>query len=360
MTNTAIASVDISWQMGHCPARASFELLPGVTALIGPSGAGKTTLARILCGLQNSAQGTIQLFDHKLLNSAENFCLAPQQRKIGMVMQEPALFPTMTVRDNIELSNEADGNQLAQLLEITDTKQLLDRSPAALSGGEARRVAIVRAMAAKPQLLILDEPMNGLDPKRRRAVMTLIRTLAHTTNTPVLLITHQLEEMLFAADHALLMEGGHIVEEGSVETVLAAPKTSSLLGIDDAGTLLPATVESHEGHLLKADIGGDTLYVANDGEPIGARLRLRVLARDIALSLKPLADISVLNQLNAEIVSVKLGEHDNQIALKLVNSDGALNCRITKKSTAALKLEPGQKVIALIKAVAVKELLSEA
>jgi len=359
MTHTKTASVDLHWQNNDRACHAKFDLSAGVTALVGPSGAGKTTLARILCGLNSDAKGSIHLKGRTLLDSDSGTRLKPEARNIGMVMQDPALFPTMSVRANIMMGANVREEKLKELLDIAALDTLLDRMPATLSGGEARRAAIVRAMAAEPKLLILDEPMNGLDPKRRRAVMALIRRLAHAADTAVLLITHQLEEMLFAADQALLMEDGHIVQQGSVETVLSAADTGRLLAIDDAGTLLTATVKARAEQLLTTDIGGDHLYIADDAEPIGARLRLRILARDIALSLKPIDQISVLNQLRADIISIEKGERDDLITVKLAKSKNSLRCKITKKSTAALKLKVGTKVVCLIKAVAVKELLSD-
>ena len=360
MTSRAIAKIDVSWQMNGSTANATFDLMAGVTALIGPSGAGKTTLARILCGLKDDASGSIAFNGKTLLDTTIKPQLFVKARNIGLVMQDPALFPTMTVHDNIMLGNNLSDGELNILLRITDTARLMERMPTTLSGGEARRVATARAMAARPSMLILDEPMNGLDPKRRREIMTLVRTLAHASGTPVMLITHQLEEMLFAADHALLIEAGHVLAAGPVETVLSATETQRLLGIDDAGCLLTATVIGREDQLLVADISGETLYIADDGEPDGATLRLRIMARDIALSPKKLDGISVLNQLQAKIISIDEGPSDALVTLALAKPGVTMQSRITRKSRAAMGLAAGDTLYCLIKAVAVKELLSEA
>jgi len=357
MTAQSIAKIDVSWTMNGRSARAAFDLLPGVTALIGRSGAGKTTLARILCGLKQNASGYFKLSDRQLLQTSAAPPICEKSRNVGLVMQDPALFPTMTVADNIALGSVMLPEELETLFAVTGTETLLKRMPKTLSGGEARRVAIVRAMAAKPALLILDEPMTGLDPKRRREIMALVRTLAHTSRTPVLLITHQLEEMLFAADNALLIDDGEIIARGSVNDVLAEPETAKLLGIDDAGTLLTATVSGREDHLLVTDIGGNTLYISDDGEPVGASLRLRIMARDIALSPKKLAHISVLNQLRGTVAAIDPGQSDDLITVKLAHSSLTLQSRITRKSCNAMGLNMGDTVYCLIKAVAVKELI---
>jgi molybdate transport system ATP-binding protein len=359
MSKQPIAHIDVTWPLDGTDCRTKFSLMPGVTALIGPSGAGKTTVARILCGLESKAKGSIQIFGETLLSEDGFICVPTKERKIGLSMQDPALFPTLNVRENIMLGSKLNACDIQGILDVTLTKGLMDRMPATLSGGEARRVAIVRAMVAAPSLLILDEPMNGLDPKRRREIMALIRELAHKRVTPVLLITHQLEEMLFAADHALLIDGGEILCAGPVEAVLSAPKTAELLGIDDAGSLLAATVVGREDGLLTTDIGGETLFVSDDNEPIGATLRLRILARDIALSPGKLREISVLNQLEATVTAISQSDKDGFITLKLAKSGHQLQSRITKKSLKNMKLSVGLPLFCLIKAVAVKELLSE-
>ena len=353
-----IAEIDIRWQMNGETVHAAFSLKAGVTALIGPSGAGKSTIARILCGLDCRGSGTISLSGKTLLSEAA--FVPTQKRSIGLVMQDPALFPTMSVRENILIGCTLKSEQkLQEYLKVTDTKRLLDRTPTTLSGGEARRVAIARALAANPELLILDEPMNGLDPKRRRSMMGLIRQLAHQTQTPVLMITHQLEEMLFASDHALLVSHGTILEAGSVEDVLSAPDTARLLGIDDAGSIVNATVTGKEDHLLLTKVGEETLFIADDGEPIDSKLRLRILARDIALSPKKLDGISVLNQLPARIEEIAHTEKDALVTLVVNKGGPKLKSRITRKSCDAMALSAGDEIFALIKAVAVKELVSD-
>lgn len=355
---TGIA-VDIQWVQGNQAGQACFTLKPGVTALIGPSGAGKTTLAKVLAGLHSACKGTISADGVPLSASSDGIHIAPRHRRAGYVPQDSALFPHMTVRENIHFGLRATNEILDRLIEVAGIASLMDRHPHTLSGGEARRVAIVRALAADPAFLILDEPMNGLDAGRRREIIDLIRKTARASALPVLMITHQIDDMLQAADSAVLMEEGQQLVAGTIDDVLAHPRASDILQFDDAGTLLEATVNDRLDGLIASDIGGATLFLPDDDETIGARLRLRILARDVAISLGEPKGISIVNRLPCTIANIRKHRSGFELALALQDSDVRLLSRVTEKSCTDLKLEEGQTVFALVKAVAVKELLAD-
>jgi molybdate transport system ATP-binding protein len=344
----AVMTANVRWRMDASEQNTSITVNKGVTALIGPSGAGKSTLARVLAGLHDSCG------DITLNGEAINH-LTPAERDIGLVMQEPTLFPTMTVIDNIMLANKLAQDELQKLMAMTDVQHIATKAVTKLSGGEARRVAVVRALAAKPKLLILDEPMNGLDPRRRKNMILLIRKISQLSETPIILITHQIEEMLGAADQAILINEGFILRQGPVSDVLAAPETGKYLGINDPGCLITAEVTGRQDDLLVANIGGQSLYLSDDGEPLGSHVRLRILARDIALSKQTLKDVSVLNQLQATISEINETEDTAIVTLQLNGCH--LKSRITKKSLKDMQLSSGMSIHLLIKAVAVKELM---
>ena len=350
--------IDIRWQQNGKTAHAHFAIEAGVTALIGPSGAGKTTVARIITGLQQPEAGSIRGPERTIVDTAVRHSLPTAKRRIGYVTQEPALFPTMSVRDNILIGSKLSGEEFDTLCADVGVQTLLTRNPKTLSGGETRRVSITRALAAKPQLLILDEPMNGLDPKRRKELLSLIRRLSHKTRTPTLFITHQIEEMLIAADHAVLMGDGKTLRTGTIEDVIADPQTGTLLGIDDAGSIVTATVTERVDGLLKAMIGEQEIYLADDDEPIGSKLRLRILARDISIAKNKVINISIINQLPAIVNSIDSAGNDRILWLKLEKSNTFMTARITEKSFIALGISNDKKVHALVKAVAVKEMMA--
>lgn len=345
-------------QTGGHTTDVAFTVGGGVTALIGPSGAGKSTLARLIAGLLAPAGGHVHIGGTSLYDSGTGTNVPAHRRGIGLVPQDSALFPHLSVRRNIAFGCRVPDSEVTRLTDAAGITVLMDRMPHTLSGGEARRVAIVRALVAAPKLLILDEPLTGLDPVRRRDLMALIRAGARLSGVPVILITHEIEAMLFAADEAVLMAPGKSVTFGAIEAVLAHPETARLLAIDDAGSLIEATVTGREDGLIHCGFGDQTLLLPDEGEPAGARLRLRVLARDVALSKARIQDISILNQLPCTVVDAMARAGGFEISLD-TGAGVLLRSRITARSHTGLALKAGDTVHALVKAVAVKEMLVE-
>lgn len=358
MTQASL-SVDILWQLNGQRARAAFTLDAQVTALIGPSGAGKTTLARMISGLEAPAGGTIRFGEEIFCNVNKRRLMKAEERNIGYVMQDAALFPHMSVEANIAFSPKSTPQSVTEAISLMSLGGLTKRRPETLSGGERRRVAIARALAAQPALLILDEPMNGLDPKARADLLPRLKALAAETKTPVLMITHLLEDMLAVADAAILMAPGKVVASGSLEDILSAPECSDLLGLDDAGQLLEASIEGEKDGLLVAAIAdNEQLLIPNRGEATGSRVTLRILASDIAISLNSVKDISVLNQLPCKVSNIEMNEHNALISLELSSSGTSLKSRITRSSQERLGLKAGMQVHALIKAVSVRDIVA--
>lgn len=352
--------IDISWRQQGLKSRAVFDLSNGVTALIGPSGAGKTRLARMIAGLDTPTAGTIRFKENILFNSKKGRNICAADRNIGLVMQQSALFPHLSVEQNLRFSPSSTDESITDAVHLLDLSSLLHRDTTTLSGGETKRVAIARALAAKPALLILDEPMNGLDPKARGTILPMIKKLGQTAGVPTLMITHQIEDMLRVADDAVLMRPREVVAFGSLESILAAPECTSLMGVSDAGQLLTGTITGRENSLLLANLGGDTIFLPdtneNTGEEVGASATLRVFASDISIAKTHIDDISILNQLEANITDIKASGNQATLTLELVNSGVTINSSLTAQSVARLALKAGDRVFALIKAVSVKDI----
>lgn len=192
------------------------QLHPGeLLALTGPSGSGKTTVLRILAGLENRAKGQLVFQEEVWQDSSKRIFLPPQQRSIGVVFQDYALFPNMNVVQNLRfaLPQAADATLIEELLEVMDLQDLRNALPFELSGGQQQRVALARALVRRPKLLLLDEPLSALDTRMREHLQTYILELHQRYALTTLLISHHPEEIQRLADRVLMMEKGKIVDE---------------------------------------------------------------------------------------------------------------------------------------------------
>lgn len=197
-----------------------------LVTLLGPSGCGKSTLLRCIAGLTEIDEGRIWLDDQDIVN------LPPRSREIGMVFQSYALFPNLTVRENIEygmrmrgVAKEARRQRSGELLELIDLADKRDAYPAQLSGGQQQRVALARSLAVRPKVLLLDEPLSALDAKIRKNLRTEIREIQKQFNMTTIFVTHDQEEALTLSDRVCLMNQGNIVQQGTPEELYAKPST---------------------------------------------------------------------------------------------------------------------------------------
>jgi len=212
-------------------------------ALAGQSGSGKTTLLRILAGLEE-AKGTIKIGEESWLD--ENNVLPPQKRKIGFVFQDYALFPNMSVEENLLFVNK-DKKLASHLLEITELSSLKNRTPNTLSGGQQQRVSLCRAMMNRPKLLLMDEPLSALDPTMRTKLQNEILTLHKEFGTTTIMVSHDPSEIYRLAKRVIVLDQGLIINDGSPKEVLL--KTSGSQKFSFEGELLD---------IVKADV----IYIA--------------------------------------------------------------------------------------------------
>ncbi len=210
----------------HGPQRleVDFSCQPGcLLAIYGPSGAGKTTLLRIIAGLTPADTGYIGIEGEIWLDTAQRFELPTRRRPIGFVFQDFALFPHLTVRQQLEyaLPDRRDTAIVSELLELMELQKLSNLRPALLSGGQQQRVALARAIARRPKLLLLDEPLSALDDEMRMKLQEYILTAHRHYNLTTLLVSHHLPEVLRLADSAILLEHGRIVGQGEPSHLFA-------------------------------------------------------------------------------------------------------------------------------------------
>ena len=328
----------------------------GVTGLYGPSGSGKTTLLRCLAGLER-ARGHMH-FNGDIWQNDNTF-IPVHQRPIGVVFQEARLFAHLSVRDNLHYGmrrkpRASGGAELDHLVSMLGIGHLLGRKPERLSGGEAQRVAIGRALLTHPSLLLMDEPLAALDSARKADIMPFLERLHRKSDCPIIYVSHHMAEMVRLADHLVLIEDGKTIAAGP----LAAMLTRLDLPIsqeDDAGAIVHATVTAYDASfgLTELDTTIGRLWVTGDHAAIGEKLRLRIHARDVSLALSRPDRTSILNVVEARVVEIGDGDQP-RINVKLDANGTPLLARLTRKSCVDLGLHPGQKVYAQMKGVAIE------
>lgn len=326
----------------------------GITGLFGPSGCGKSSLLRAIAGLDPKARGDIQV-DGRLWLSTDGTRLATHRRRVGMVFQQPSLFPHLSVAGNLRFGQRRRGQTglpQDELLETLGVRPLLERRPHTLSGGQAQRVAIAQALLSEPDWLLMDEPLSALDLDARESLLQTLETLHARLQTPILYVSHQYEEIARLADHLLLMQQGEITASGSLETLSTQPSLP-LCHRNDAAAVLDGeiTVFDETDRLLQIHTAAGPLWVSAQSRPTGTRARLRVHARDVSLSASRAADSSILNILPATVASMH-EEADGQICVVLRVGETQLLSRISRRSCRLLQLKPGAQLYAQVKAAA--------
>lgn len=208
---------------GHMQLDVSLNIKPGeLVTLYGSSGAGKTTLLRMLSGLVSPDEGTISVSDEPWFDSTVGINVKPQARNVGIVFQDYALFPNMTVKGNLTYALEKGqpASIVDELLELMELSSLQGKKPAVLSGGQQQRVALARAIVRKPKILLLDEPMSALDTNLRIKIQDYILRVHRQYNLTTILVSHDLIEIIRLSNHVYLMDNGKIVNEGTPAKVL--------------------------------------------------------------------------------------------------------------------------------------------
>lgn len=347
-------------------ARGTFALdidvaLPGrgVTGLSGPSGSGKTSLLRALSGLER-AQGRIDINGIRWLDSAAGLDLPVHRRRVGYVFQDAALFAHLDVRGNLDygLRRTPAARRRTALDQVVDwlgLAPLLARRVAQLSGGEAQRVAMGRALLTSPDLLLFDEPLAALDQDARQAILPYLERLHRELAVPAIYVSHAQDEITRLADHLVLLESGKLRASGTLAELLTRPGLP-LSGADTAVAILDgrvAAVEESFG-LTWVDTAAGRIALAAGGLAPGTALRLRIAARDVGLALRAPRETSILNCLPARVTAI--ADHGPaQVMVHLQAGGAPLLARITRKSCDQLGIATGTAVHALIKSVALAD-----
>lgn len=236
------AALDLSVEQATpMPLAGSLRCEAGeLTALVGPSGAGKTSMLRVMAGLMRPARGHLRIGSEVWLDTERGVFLPPQARRVGLVFQHYALMPHLSAVENVALplahlprTARLDAAR-EWLAKVQLTGELIQRRPSGLSGGQQQRVAVARALAREPRLLLLDEPFSAVDQMSRRALYQLIAALRQTLTVPIVLVTHDLHEARLLADRMVVMDGGTVLQQGTPQFVHRSPRNArvaDLVGI---------------------------------------------------------------------------------------------------------------------------------
>ena len=267
------------------------ELSPGITALYGPNGSGKSTTLGCIAGLVAPESGEVRLAGRALFSSQERVNLPPERRRIGYVFQDSLLFPHLTVLDNIlygyRRTPEAYRRiEIDDLVDLLALEPLLKRRPAGLSGGEARRVALARAIATSPDLLLLDEPLASLDSAYRGRALRSLKALRRQLDLSMLYVSHAISEVLALADQAVALKEGAVVASGTPYAVLRHPGVQPLVAEEALENLLEVELVEHrtDSGLTQARLATHDLWLPQvDGQASGT-VTVSIRAADILLA----------------------------------------------------------------------------
>jgi molybdate transport system ATP-binding protein len=310
-------------------------------ALVGPSGAGKTTILRAVAGLARPERGRIVLNGDVLFDAAAGVSLPPEERRVGFVFQDYALFPHMTVARNVAYGSR---NGTAELLERFRLAHLAKARPGELSGGERQRVGLARALAREPRVLLLDEPLSALDPHTRAALRLELKGLLDELDLPVLLVTHDFHDAAVLADRVAALTDGRVRQVGTPSELVAAPADAFVASFTGANVLAGYASSGRDGLTEVALQDGGLVYSVDDAS---GRVEVAVYPWDISISREPPED-SALNHLLGPISSLVVVGNRARVQI------GALVGEVTAASAERLQLREGEVVTASFKAAATR------
>jgi molybdate transport system ATP-binding protein len=306
-------------------------------ALVGPSGAGKTSVLRVIAGLARPERGRVAYGDEVWLDTGRKIFKQPDERRVGLVFQQYALFPHLTVRENVAYAGRA---RVDELLERFHVAALADARPAELSGGEQQRVALARALAREPDVLLLDEPLSALDAHTKSAVRLELSELLRDLGLPVILVTHDFEDAAALADEVGVLVDGKLRQRATPAELVARPLDAFVAALTGAN-LLHGRARRVGGELTAVRLaGGEELYSTDsaDGE-----VGVVVYPWDVSVARSHSPD-SALNVIRGDVGSIV--EVGNRVRVRI----GPVTAEVTAASAERLELARGGAAFATFKA----------
>jgi len=326
----------------------------GITGIFGESGTGKTLLLRCIAGLEHAAAGQLVVAGEVWQDGKAGRPI--HERNIGYVFQEPRLFAHLDVRGNLEYGrHRARGRNVDvdDVVALLGLEGLLGRRPDTLSGGEAQRVAIARALLRAPRFVLMDEPLASLDRARRDEILPFLDRLHANLSLPIIYVSHSIDEVTRLCDHLLVMDGGRIVANDSLQHILLRTDLP-VLGGEEAGAVILARVIDHDKDygLTRVAFDGGEMWISGQHDA-DTELRLRIRANDVSLSRERPDETTILNILPGTIESIEADSDASELVHLELGNERIL-ARVTRRSRTELGLQRGDRVMVQIKSVAVK------
>lgn len=348
--------LDCTLRRGAFTLEAGAVIDAPAAGLFGPSGAGKTTLLHAVAGLLRPDEGRIEIGGEVVFDSAAKICTPPHRRRLGVVFQDDRLLPHLTVGGNLRFARRfagpGDGDSVNAIASMLEIDGMLDRRPDSLSGGERRRVALARALACRPRMLLLDEPTTGLDLRRRREIIPLLQRVRDAAGVPTLIVSHDLEEVLQLAGTLALIDGGRVTGVGALPDLAQRDEALRALAGSGLSSVLPMRIAMRGDHALRLEgSGGLTLTALPGPWEQDAAVSVGIRAEDIALATAPVEGVSIQNQVPARVVA--LHASDGRFVVRL-DAGAPLLALVSDAARRRLDLREDAAVHCLIKASAVR------
>jgi len=349
-------------QRSPIPLDLDFTCDPGdVLAIFGPSGSGKSTILRSIAGLYRPEHATIRADGEMWSDTASKAFAPPHRRAVGMVFQEYALFPHLTALGNVmtalghrpSAERRSRAEELLGLVHLSDHQ---DRRPHQLSGGERQRVALARALAREPAVLLLDEPFAAVDRTVRRRLQDEIDELRRTLDIPLLLVTHDFDDVVRLATHLLILDDGRAIASGALADLTSRPDLPWLRDAVGLGSVFEASAvrRDPEHGLLALTFDGGTLLASDREISAGTKVRVRIAARDVILATSAPDGLSLHNVLPGTVSAVNDDPALDSVVVQIAIEGVRLLAEVTRDAIGRLGIGVGTPLFALIKSVSIE------
>jgi len=344
------------------PLDVSFTCEPGqVLAIFGPSGSGKTTILRSIAGLYAPHEALVRVGPSRWLDTVAHVSVPVHRRAIGFVFQDYALFPHLSALGNVtaalgHIPHAERRTRAEALLTLVHLSGQFDRRPAALSGGERQRVALARALARDPAVLLLDEPFAAVDRGVRRHLQDEIDQIRRSLDIPLVLVTHDFDDVVRLATHLLLLDSGRTVAAGAIEALTSRPDLTWLREAAGLGSLFEATVAHVHGSrgLAAVAFDGGTLLVPSGSLAEGMRVRVRIPAREIILARERPTGLSLHNVLSGDVSAIHGEAGADHVIVQIAVGNVRLLAEVTRDAVAQVGIATGMPFYALVKSVSIQ------